>query len=357
MENELKLKLEQLHDRVDLLKEQINTEEATKNAFVMPFIQILGYDIFNPTEVIPEFICDIGTKKGEKVDYVIKKDDEPILIIECKHWKENADAHNSQLHRYYHVSKARFGVLTNGHIYNFYTDLEKPNIMDEKPFFTLDLSNLKNSNIKILENFTKNGFNLEEILDSAEALKYIKLIKNEYEKELQDPSDELVRLLVNRFFEKPLTANRMVTFKEYTKKALSNSINESISSRLKNALNMNDTVPSRDAENVDPIDENTDVSKIDTTEEELEGFHIVKAIFRQKLTADRIAYRDTQSYFGVLLDNNNRKPLCRLHFNSSNKYLELFHNGKDSGEKILLTSLDDIYNHATQLLETINNYE
>ena len=144
---ELKTKLEQLHQRVDNLKEQIQTEEATKNAFIMPFIQILGYDIFNPIEVIPEFVCDIGTKKGEKVDYMIMKDGEPILVIECKHWKENADAHNSQLHRYYHVSKARFGILTNGIIYNFYTDLEKPNIMDEKPFLTINLDDLKDRSI------------------------------------------------------------------------------------------------------------------------------------------------------------------------------------------------------------------
>ena len=191
----------------------------------MPFIQILGYDIFNPTEVIPEFVCDIGTKKGEKIDYVIKRDGEPILIIECKNWKENVDAHNSQLHRYYHVSKSRFGVLTNGHIYNFYADLEKPNIMDEKPFFTLDISNLKDTSLKILENFSKNGYNLEEILDSAEGLKYIKAIRNEFEKEVQEPSDEIVRLLVNRFFNKPLTAPRLATFKEYTKKAISRSIN------------------------------------------------------------------------------------------------------------------------------------
>ena len=122
---ELKTKLEQLHQRVDNLKEQIQTEEATKNAFIMPFIQILGYDIFNPIEVIPEFVCDIGTKKGEKVDYMIMKDGEPILVIECKHWRENADAHNSQLLRYYHVSKARFGILTNGIIYNFYTEFGK----------------------------------------------------------------------------------------------------------------------------------------------------------------------------------------------------------------------------------------
>ncbi|UMY65287.1 MULTISPECIES: type I restriction endonuclease [unclassified Flavobacterium] len=355
-QTDLRLKLEQLHQRVDSLKDQINTEEATKNAFVMPFIQILGYDIFNPTEVIPEFICDIGTKKGEKVDYVIKKDGEPILIIECKHWKQNADAHNSQLHRYFHVSKARFGVLTNGHIYNFYADLEKPNIMDEKPFFTLDLSNLKDASLKILENFTKTGYSLENILDSAEALKYIKAIRNEFEKELQDPSEQLVKMLVSRFFDKSLTAPRLATFREYTKKAFSNSINESINFRLKNALNMSETVPTK-TQTAALIDENVEIPKFVTTEDEMEGSQIVKAILREVLPASRIAFRDTQSYFGILLDDNNRKPLCRLHFNSANKYIELFQNGKDNGEKKILTSLEDIYNYKKELLATVGNYE
>ncbi|GGI23267.1 type I restriction endonuclease [Pedobacter mendelii] len=325
---ELKLKLEQLHQRVNGLKDQINTEEATKNAFVMPFIQILGYDIFNPTEVIPEHICDIGTKKGEKIDYVIKKNNEPILIFECKHWKENADAHNSQLHRYYHVSKARFGVLTNGTIYNFYSDLEKPNIMDEKPFLTIDIEDLKDSSIKILESFTKNEYNLENILDSAEALKYIKAIRKEFEKDIENPSDEIVKLLVSRFFDKPLTASRMATFKEYTKKALTTSINESISYRLKSALNINEKIEQSDDGKTNPVDVHPEVSKVVTTAEELEAFQIVKAILREKIPSDRISPRDTQSYFGILLDDNNRKPICRFHFNTSKKYLETFQTGK-----------------------------
>lgn len=354
---DLKIKLEQLHQKVIGLKDQIGTEEATKNAFVMPFIQILGYDIFNPTEVIPEHICDIGTKKGEKVDYIIRHNDNPIFIIECKHWKESADAHNSQLHRYYHVSKTRFGVLTNGIVYNFYTDLEKPNIMDEKPFFTINIEDLKDSSIKILEKFTKKDYNLEEILDSAEALKYIKAIRKEFEKEIENPSDELVRLLVSRFFEKSITANRMVPFKEYTKKALTTSINESISFRLKSALSINEQIEKQDndVKPAQPVDENTD-SKIVTTEEELEGFQIVKAILREKIPSSRIAYRDTLSYFGILLDDNNRKPICRLHFNTTNKYIEIFHNGKDAGEKILLKNLDEIYNYRNKLQQTLENY-
>lgn len=353
---DLKIKLEQLHQKVVGLKDQISTEEATKNAFVMPFIQILGYDIFNPTEVIPEHICDIGTKKGEKVDYVIKHNDNPIFIIECKHWKESADAHNSQLHRYYHVSKTRFGVLTNGIVYNFYTDLEKPNIMDEKPFFTINIEDLKDSSIKILESFTKKDYNLESILDSAEALKYIKAIRKEFEKEIENPSDELVKLLVNRFFEKPLTANRMISFKEYAKKALTTSINESISFRLKSALSINEQIEKQDdaVKTSQSIDEND--SKIVTTEEELEAFQIVKAILREKIPSARIAHRDTLSYFGVLLDDNNRKPLCRFHFNTANKYLETFHNGKEAGEKVLLSTLDEIYNYKSELHKTLEVY-
>ena len=356
---ELKTKLEQLHQRVDNLKEQIQTEEATKNAFIMPFIQILGYDIFNPIEVIPEFVCDIGTKKGEKVDYMIMKDGEPILVIECKHWKENADAHNSQLHRYYHVSKARFGILTNGIIYNFYTDLEKPNIMDEKPFLTINLDDLKDSSIKVLEKFTKTSYDLESILDSAESLKYIKAIRKEFEAEIDNPSDEFIKLLVNRFFDRPLTANRLSIFREYTKRALTSSINESINSRLKSALSINESIhdtKTKENEVLDSIDENSE-SKVVTTEDEIEGFQIVKAILREVISSDRIAPRDTQSYFGVLLDDNNRKPLCRLHLNGGKKYIELFHNGKDAGEKILINSLDDIYNHKVELQKTVDNYK
>jgi hypothetical protein len=229
--------------------------------------------------------------------------------------------------------------------------------MDEKHFFTINIEDIKDSSIKILESFTKKGYNLESILDSAEALKYIKAIRKEFEKEIENPSDEMVRLLVGRFFEKPLTANRMIAFKEYTKKALTTSINESISFRLKSALSINEQIE-KQGENIAnsaSINDSND-SKIVTTEEELEGFQIVKAILREKIPSSRIAYRDTLSYFGILLDDNNRKPLCRLHFNTTNKYLETFHNGKDAGEKILLNNLDEIYNYKAELFKTLENY-
>ena len=358
IEAELKSKLEQLYNRVESLKEQINTEEATKNAFIMPFLQILGYDVFNPTEVIPEYVADIGTKKGEKVDYVIKKDGQIVIIIECKHWKENINAHNSQLHRYYHVTDARFGVITNGIVYDFFTDLEKPNIMDNNPFLTVNLANLKDSTIKELVKFTKATFSIDNILESAEALKYVRAFKNEFEKETQEPSDDFIKLLARRFFDKQITSGRLEIFREYLRRAMTSYFTDSINTRLKTALDINEgktQQPKDEPQEMEPIDEG-DESRIITTEEELEGFQIVKAIIREKVPASRIAYRDTISYFGILLDDNNRKPICRLHFNGAKKYIEFFDKGKDSSEKVLLDSLDDIYTHKERLLDTIEIY-
>ena len=124
--------IKQLSERVLKLKDNILTEEATKNAFIMPFINVLGYDVFNPLEVVPEMTCDIAMKKGEKIDYAIIKEGEPILLIECKHWAQDLNLHDNQLIRYFNVSKAKFGILTNGITYRFYTDLIEPNKMDEK---------------------------------------------------------------------------------------------------------------------------------------------------------------------------------------------------------------------------------
>lgn len=112
--------LNKLSTTIKQQKNNVTTEEATKNAFILPFLDILGYNIFNPTEVVPEFVADIGIKKGEKVDYAIMEDGDPILLIECKSCDKNLDkAHASQLYRYFSVTPARFGILTNGIQYSF----------------------------------------------------------------------------------------------------------------------------------------------------------------------------------------------------------------------------------------------
>ena len=157
----------------------IQTEEATKNAFIMPFIQsILGYDVFNPLEVVPEFTSDIGTKKGEKVDYAILKDGAIQILIESKKIGEPLNInHAGQLFRYFHVTSARISILTNGQVYKFFTDLDAPNKMDEKPFLELDLLNIDEHAIPELQKLTKSAFDVDSIISAAGELKYVGQIK------------------------------------------------------------------------------------------------------------------------------------------------------------------------------------
>ena len=341
-----------LGEKVLSLKEQIGTEEATKNAFVLPFINLLGYDIFNPLEVVPEFTADLGLKKGEKVDFAIFQNGHPILIIECKHWREKLDVHGSQLFRYFHVTKTRFSLLTNGVEYRFYSDLEETNKMDEKPFLEFDITKVRENLIVEIAKFHKSNFDVDKIINNASILKYLKGIRKTIEAELATPSPEFVKHFASQIYSGRITAQVLEQFTELVQRAFTQLISEKVNERLTNALNKE----TEKQESAVPAKEEEEENKIVTTEEELEGFRIVQAILRRKVTKDRIVGRDTQSYFGVLLDDNNRKPLCRLRFNSSKKYLGVF--DKDKNEtKIPIESVDEIYSHEDLLLSVVDFYE
>lgn len=348
---ELYNKLQLLADKLEKLKDKIETEESAKHAFTLPFINALGYDTFDPTEVVPEFTADIGLKKGEKVDYAIFQNGNPILIIECKHWKQDLDVHSSQLFRYFHVTKTRFALLTNGIQYRFYTDLEETNKMDQKPFLEFNISKLKESTVKEIEKFHKSKFDVSKIVDNASNLKYTREIKVLLDSEMNKPSPEFVKLLASKIYNGRLTSNVIEEFTEIVGKAFSQILNEKVNDRLNSALH-NEKEKQKNEEEVENIEE----TKIQTTEEELEAYRIVVAILRKKLPTDRIVHRDTQSYFGILLDDNNRKPLCRLHLNGSKKYLGLFDKDKNETRE-LIESVDDIYDHSETLLKTVDYYD
>ena len=341
--------IKQLADRVVKLRDSILTEEATKNAFIMPFINTLGYDVFNPLEVVPEMTCDIAMKKGEKIDYAIMKDGEPIILIECKHWAQDLNLHDNQLIRYFNVSKAKFGVLTNGVIYRFYTDLIEPNKMDEKPFLEVNITELRDSQIEELKKFHKSYFNVENVLSSASELKYMGELKSIIAKEFSSPSSEFVKYLSKQVYDGVITAKLLEQF-------ISSYINELISDRLKSALKT-ETVEEARNEEVDNKALEEDGNKIITTEEEIESYFIVKSILRQAVDVSRVVYRDAQTYFAILLDDNNRKPICRMYFNAiSKKYIATFDENKKE-TKHEITSLNDIYNYSEYLINTISFYD
>ncbi|WP_019601024.1 type I restriction endonuclease [Teredinibacter turnerae] len=356
-------RLEGLSKKLSQISPSLITEEATKNALVMPFLHsVLGYDVFDPKEVVPEFTADTGTKKGEKVDYALMSNGEVQILIECKKYGENLSAkHSGQLFRYFSVTNARLAILTNGAMYEFYTDLDAPNKMDEKPFLVLNLEDIDEHVVPEVKKLTKTSFDIDSIVDAAGELKYLNQIKKLLGVQFSTPEEDFVKFFASRVYDGVITAKVRAQFQEITEKALKQFLNDSINDRLKSAIGSSGSVKT-----VHPVDvklesgeeNNLDLeeAKIVTTEQEIEGFNIVKAIVRQKVSVERIVPRDTQSYFGVLLDDNNRRPICRLHFNAKQKYIGLFDDKKQE-TRHPIESLDDIFNFSEQLLDTAGFYD
>jgi len=359
---DFKDQIRQLGTRVNELKSHIQTEEATKNAFIMPFIQSLGFDVYDPREVVPEFVTDIGTKKGEKIDYAIFKDGGPIILIECKHWQQNLNLHEGQLLRYYHVSKAKFGILTNGITYRFYSDLDEDNKMDEKPFLEFEITAIKDVQIEELKKFHKSVFDVESIANAASELKYTNELRNLFQSELQEPSEPFVKHFASRAYSGKITQRLLEQFTVLLKRSMTQYINDLITERFKSAMASEEQKKQETEKQPEVVVEPED--GIVTTEEELEGFRIVKAILCQKYAPERITYKDTKHYFGILLDNSIFKTVCRLYFNSvKTKYIGLFndpknfHGGAKKDVRVQIESLDDIYKYSKELLETVSFYD
>jgi hypothetical protein len=347
--------IKQIGDRVLKLKDQIQTEEATKNAFIMPFLQALGYDVFNPLEVVPEYTTDIGTKKGEKIDYAIFKDGAPTILIECKHWAQNLSIHDGQLLRYFHVSKAKFGLLTNGIQYRFYSDLVDANKMDEKPFLEFNINEIKDNQIEELKKFHKSIFDAESIVNTASELKYINELKQCFQQEITNPSPEFVKHFARQVYPASVTAKVLEQFTSLTKRSIQQHISDLITERLKTALTKEDQA-TKEQEAIQAEESKDDDRKFITTQEELEGFMIVKTILRQIICATRVSYRDAQSYFAILLDDNNRKTICRLYLNGNKKYLVILDEQKKEVKNEIL-SLDDIFNYSANLSKVVEHYD
>jgi hypothetical protein len=338
--------------RVEKQKDSILSEEACKNAFVMPFLNVLGYDVFNPEVVVPEFTADVGIKKGEKVDYAVKINGIIRILVECKGCGSDlALQHMSQLYRYFSVTDARFAILTNGQQYWFYSDLDAQNKMDQRPFFRFDLLDYRPSHIAELSKFTSDQFDLEQILATASNLKYSSAIQQEFAKELEEPSDEIIKIFATRVYDGHFTKKVRDEFRSIVSNAFKEAIRELVSKRLTSALEATNERPAGESQ---VINVDTDGALVETTAEEIEAFYIVKSIMRKVVKGDRVVMRDAKSYCAVLLDDNNRKPLTRFHFNRANKYISVFVNKKE--ERVRIESLEDIYEHAERLQATASEY-
>jgi len=344
-----------LSARIEKNKNLILTEEATKTAFIMPFLQILGYDVFNPLEVVPEFIADVGIKKGEKVDYAIVIDGSPVMLIECKPCNSDLSLDNEgQLLRYYHVTKAHFGILTNGIIYRFYADLEEPNKMDSTPFLEINLLNLDKIKFDELEKFHKSKFNVENIVKTADFLKCSRTVRDAVELEFANPSEDLVKMIFSESAPRsrftPAMKNK---FSPMVKAAIDGFINDRVNLRLSQALDSTAKEADEIAKQSSSLIE--DDGGIETTVEEIEAYNIIRAIASEIVDPECVTMRDAKSYCAILFDDNNRRPICRFYFNNPERLSVGFFDGENE-EKLPISKVSGLYKQKQRIINAVNKY-
>jgi hypothetical protein len=354
--------LKGLTSRIKRLKNSIETEEATKTAIVMPFFQVLGYDVFNPLEFSPEFTADVGIKKGEKVDYAILKDGLPVILIECKSINEDLNNHDSQLFRYFGTTTAKFGILTNGIEYRFYTDLEEPNKMDTTPFFSFNILELRENHINEIAKFRKEAFDLERISSTASDLKYLGALKNYLNIQFENPDEEFVKFLVQQIYDGIRTKSTLEKFEPIIIKGLKQIINEKVNDKLNAALKS--TGENKVQETNELIDKDKSESTISnnddiiTTPEELESYSIVKVVLKDTISPERVFYRDNRSYFNILIDDNIRKWIIRVFFTESKNYIVLNDANKDKDRTVLdFEQPIDLISFKDKIIEVASQFQ
>lgn len=348
--SKLKDALKSLGTRIETLAPSITNEEQTKNAFIMPFFQTLGYDVFNPLEFVPEFTADVGIKKGEKVDYAMVIDGAPQILIECKSINENLTNHDSQLFRYFGTTSSKFGLLTNGKEYRFYTDLDEQNKMDSTPFLTVDLTNIKDNQFLELAKFHKENFDVDKISSSAAELKYLNNLKLFLSENLNEPTESFITYLVSQIYDGIKTKSTLEKFSPIIKKGFNQFITERVNEKLSAALNT--SVETKTIDTTEEIQEVVQDDGIITTPEELEAFTVFKVASKDFIDPSRLYYRDTKSYFGILIDDNNRKWVFRFYQKATKNLIEI----RNSGTFEIDTPID-IAMYQDKIKQAIENYK
>lgn len=358
---DLKDGVTELGKKILKYKDRVTNEEMTKTAFILPFFELLGYDTRNPFEFHAEFTADIADAKGEKVDYAILIDDIPRILIEAKDCNNDLEKSDKQLCRYFNVTAAKIGILTNGIIYKFFTDLEQPNIMDTRPFLEINILNIKENEINELKKFLKTTFNIENVLNSAEELKYSSLIKRLLKSEFEEPSDHFSSFILNEIYDGIKTQKVKDRFTPIIKKSINEFLNDTVRTKLVGALEANKNEEEKIAED-DAVLEETSKDSINTTDEELQAFNIIKAILFNEIELDKVTYKDTVNYFNILVDNNTRKWICRFYLNTENKYIafpELDSDGNKTNKEVkfvLEKGLNSIYEMKDKIIESLKLY-
>ncbi|MEN6325839.1 MAG: type I restriction endonuclease [Syntrophomonas sp.] len=316
--------IQKLSVQISERKEHVTNEEMAKQALIIPFLQVLGFDVFNPLEVRPEYDSDFGKKKGEKVDYAIFKDGNPIMFIEAKSVNENLDNHDTQLSRYFNATPdVKVGILTNGVNYKFFTDLNTNNIMDDIPFLNVCITELSDLEIETLDKFKKDCFETHDAVALAEELIYTSNLNHKLEDIFKNPPDEFIRYLIKDFSDTRITANVIDKFRPIVKKSISQALLNMVSQGLASQdTDVTETIPDETSaiavtgEDAAPARRKAEIV---TTNDELKAFELIKSVFSDNgKDASLLQYKDTTSYFSIYIKNP-ANWLVRLYLDNTKK--------------------------------------
>jgi predicted type IV restriction endonuclease len=316
--------IEKISEQVRKRAEAVSGEEATKMGLIVPFFSTLGYDVFDPTEVIPEYIADFAVKKAgqmEKVDYAISLSNAIVMLIEAKARDKKPEAHDGQLKRYFNgLRSAKVAIVTNGIEYLFFTDLRHENMMDDEPFFIFNILNYDLKQIENLKFFHRDNFNTLAIKRHAEEMVYLTGMTKLVDSLLRSPSDEFIRFLISQLgnigsryaIESRITSNVIEKFKPIVKKSIKGSLvdlmTQSISKEMGQPSDFSSATQLIEEveELADELEQNSEDSRVETTDEELEAFEKIKSITARSTTSKlEVQYKDVVSYFGVNVGKTN----------------------------------------------------
>ena len=357
-------KLKEFCGRVKNMRSKIKTEEATKTSLIMPFFSLLGYDVFNPLEFVPEFTADVGIKKGERVDYaIVDKKQNPLILIESKFCGENLNKHSGQLFRYFSVTSAKFGILTNGIVYQFYTDLEELNKMDSAPFLVVNLLSLKDSVIPYLQHFEKSAFNVATLTAKANELRYHDQIKQFLAKQLTSPTDGFITFVMSDIYKGRKTQRVIEDFRPLVKRAFTQLINDKANERLKSAMDSELTavdVPEKIAPAAEPPKVDETSAQVETVSpelnlEHLETFFTIKALVHEVIADKKLTFSDGENQLEVSLGDAQDDWLCRYDYSENRLFINL-----PSGDKPFikrqLRSADDVFLYKNLLCQCVQSH-
>lgn len=334
-------------------REFLKNEEAAKNALVMPMMRALGYDVFNPMEFKPEYTLDVGTKKGERVDYATCRGDKIEMLIECKDCRVELDPKRfrqqfTQLYRYFSVTSARIAVLTNGIQYRFFTDLVKPNVMDDEAFYVFDLLNMKKDDIRIMSLFGKAEFDLDRIIPKAQAMRTRSILKGLIVEQMRKPSDDLVRIIAGETHGSRLTQG----IRDSYRATIANLFEEIVAEETIKGI-----AAHKDTKSQAPLaDCQGPVPETPPSQDEMEVFGIIRAVCARHVDPARISMRSAKSHRTIVLDDSGRKAIAKIQIPASQPWhLTAIFNREET--RIPIEDALDIYSLEGEILSRLHELD